>query len=281
MDEERHQHLRNAADAVVDGVIALFTMDNHDDSNYYSQTTLSTIVVAPGTPTTMNAITTPRSKKRSRNTTNTSGFCTGSLLTTTVAVVVIATASFLCCCIQPVQAQTPTPAAFTRAAPCENNPAIIGYSTIADLNADMQDELDLINIGTSQIRPAEEPYFLSLCPGVTFDMRGPTPITPVLNNVHVVCGGNGSGSGGPNSNFNNNLPEEACILDRSGQQLLIQDIDTTIEGYRLDSFTITQVTFNDFRRGASTSITAGSAGLPATITFNNCIWQVSFTFTYL
>ena len=248
MDEERQQQPR-AADA---GGVAS-TMDNHDVPNY-SQTTTRSMMVRSTTPTPMDA-TTPRSKKRSRYNTS-SG--TGSFLPTTVAVAVAAcaAASFFCC-IQPVHSQTP---AFTRAAACENEPSVRGYSTIADLNADMKDELELINVGTTTpTRTADDPYILTLCPGVTFDMRGPTPITPVLNNVHVVCGGS------------DNQPEESCILDRSAQQILIEDIDTTIDGFRFESFTITGVTFNDFRRGTSTSITASGPGI---VTFNNCIWQV-------
>jgi hypothetical protein len=167
------------------------------------------------------------------------------LLTTTIT-----TTTFV---IQPVVAQT-----FTRAAACENEPTLIGYSNITDLNEDMMTELDRI-AGGGQV-PADA-YSFVLCSGVTFDMRGPTPLLPVLSQANFVCGG-------PNS-----VPPVECIMDGSEQQILIQD--STIPEY-VPSFTVTGVIFNGFRRGMSAELRASS---PSVARFVDCTWRVRILYS--
>jgi hypothetical protein len=171
--------------------------------------------------------------------------CTGSFLVQVLLTTTITTTTLL---IQPAVAQT-----FTRAAACENEPTLMGYSNITDLNDDMRTELDRI-AGGGQV--PVDPYNFVLCSGVTFDMRGPTPLLPVLSQTNFMCGG-------PDS-----VPPVECILDGSEQQILIQD--STIPEY-VPSFTMTGVIFSGFRRGMSAELRASS---PSVARFVDCTWRV-------
>ena len=196
-----------------------------------------------------------RTRKASSRASN--AFAGGILTTAAVGVPAIA-ASFL---IDPAYGQS---SSFTRTAACENEPSLTGYSSITDLNDDMQAELDAINNGTIVPSDTDPPYTFTICPGLTFDMRGPTPIVPVLNNVIINCGGPDSVN-----------PE--CILDRSAQQMLIGDINTNIDGYGLQSITLNGITFNDFRRDTAVQITTTAAASPgATIILNDATFQVCY-----
>lgn len=71
--------------------------------------------------------------------------------------------------------------------PCPQDTALQGYTTITQINRDMQAELDLIAGG----QPAQMGYTFTLCPDTAFDATE-MALTPLLNNATFVCGRSGS-----------------------------------------------------------------------------------------
>lgn len=159
--------------------------------------------------------------------------------------------SFLVVCSLPriVHGQT---SAFTRQTACPNDPSLRGYTSIPSLNDDMAAELQRIADGAD---PPNGGYDLILCPGEIFDATGGNVIRPVIDQVNIACGG-------PRS------VDPVCIIDGNREQLVIED--STIPGYSLTSITMEGLTFNDFTRGVSATLTASS---PTIFTCIDCIWQ--------
>ena len=155
--------------------------------------------------------------------------------------------------LEKVGAQTE---AFTRQVSCPNDPSIMGYTSIQDLNRDMADELARIE-GIGQAPDLD--YILNLCsdPDNVFDVTGNNAIRPVLDRVQLFCGG-------PDA------VDPACIIDASTQQLAVDEITTTLGGYDLNEVLFQGLTFRRFR-GVSADL---SASPDATATFIDCIWQV-------
>ena len=81
--------------------------------------------------------------------------------------------------------------AFTCQVDCPSDSTITGYTSIADINADMAAEVARIVAGGAP----EARYGLNLCPG-TFDATGGNGLQPVLDQVTISCG---DGSGGVDS----------------------------------------------------------------------------------
>ena len=163
-----------------------------------------------------------------------------------VVALVVSTTSFL----PPiVHAQTN---AFTRQVDCPSDSTIIGYTSIAAINADMAAEVARIVEGGTP----EESYGLNLCPG-TFDATGGNSLRPVLDQVTISCG---DGSRGVDS---------TCIIDGSREQLVIEDPPNT--DYILSSVTIEGLIFSGLSRGdAAVSLDASA---PTQFTCRECVWQ--------
>jgi hypothetical protein len=143
-----------------------------------------------------------------------------------------------------------TDPAFTRAAACAAPDAgIVGYSTIDNLNLDMEDELSRIVNDGGDI-PAID-YNMILCPGSISAAAG--PLLPILDRVVFTC-----------------TDGTECSIDGSnGQQVLIQDSAAT--GYTITSITFMGVTFSGFTGGVSSSVQATN---PTVVSYVNSVWQV-------
>ena len=155
--------------------------------------------------------------------------------------------------VQKTASQTP---AFSRQVPCPMNPTLTGYVSIANINRDMQDELNRIAAGGAK---PTAPYVMTLCPGVVFDAVGNHTLRPLLNDVEFVCGQSGSVA-------------QNCTIDGGNRQVVVAD--STVQGYSINSVTFMGITFNGFQGDSSSTITASS---PAQVNYNNCIWQVNMS----
>jgi hypothetical protein len=130
----------------------------------------------------------------------------------------------------------------------------MGYTSIQDLNSDMEDELTRIEAAGGipdmdyilNICPSDDPYSLS------------DPIVPI-DRAQIFCGGPAA-------------VDATCILDGSNTHVLVEDL--TVEGlpdYRINEVLFQGITFNDFGQRAA-KLTASA---PAVASFVNCIFQVS------
>ena len=79
----------------------------------------------------------------------------------------------------------PTSVGFLRRVRCPSDTSYLGYVSIEDLNADMEDELERVTEpGAPRSRYT---YDLSLCPGIVFE-ASETPIRPILGDLTIRCG---------------------------------------------------------------------------------------------
>ena len=143
------------------------------------------------------------------------------------------------------------------AGPCQRDAQVEGYSSISDMNKDMQTELARIRDGGQP----EASYTFRFCPSMVFD-GAVEPLQPVLDNAFFPCGSDGS--------RNNN-----CIILGGSEQVRIQD--STLAGYTLKMLTFMGLTFADFTgndatTGASISALANSQ---TTATFMDVSFTVS------
>ena len=135
-------------------------------------------------------------------------------------------------------------------APCPSDAGIDGYTSIADMNADMQTELDRIeNDGDDG-----STYNLVLCPETTFD-TSTEPLTPLLDGVTFSCGDFGS-------------VNENCVISGGSQNVDIQP--PSIDNYDLEMVSFQGITFEQF---TDRSINH-EAGSDTNVEFVNSIWQV-------
>lgn len=159
--------------------------------------------------------------------------------------VVITTAALLPCT---TTAQT---SAFTRQVECPSDSTLTGYTSISNVNEDMNDELARVLAGGDA--PARG-YELVLCPG-TFDATADGGVLrPVLDQVNIRCG---------DGSF-----EQECIIDGNQEQLIIEN--PTDSSYTLSAVQISGVTFNGLSGGVSAQLRASE---PTVFTCQNCIWQ--------
>lgn len=122
---------------------------------------------------------------------------------------------------------------------CQRDENVIGYSSLADINDDMQTELTRISGGGE---PSES-YTFRLCPNTVFD-ASQTPLTPLLSNAAFVCGADG--------NRNNN-----CIVIGGSEQVRI--VDSRVPNYVLEKITFLGLTFAEFRGNDAATGTCVSA----------------------
>jgi hypothetical protein len=144
--------------------------------------------------------------------------------------------------------------AFTRQVECPNDPSIMGYTSIGDLNTDM--EAELARIAEAGVIPDMD-YILNICPSDD-PYSDRDPIVPI-DRAQIFCGGPAA-------------VDATCIIDGSNTQVLVEDL--TVEGlpdYRINEVLFQGITFNDFNQRAI-QLTAAA---PAVATFVNCIFQVS------
>jgi hypothetical protein len=125
------------------------------------------------------------------------------------------------------------------AGPCDRDTSVEGYSSITDINADMQAELGRIADGGEP----NESYTYRLCPNVVYD-AATAPLVPVLSNSFFVCGSDGS--------RNNN-----CIILGGDEQIRIQD--STLNDYTLERLSFMGLTFADFNGNNAATGTCVSA----------------------
>jgi hypothetical protein len=132
-----------------------------------------------------------------------------------------------------------------------------GYTSLADLNSDMQTELDRIAAGGTP----EESYTFTLCPNQAFDANAVT-LLPVLSDSTFVCGAIGD-------------PDDDCTLLGGEEQIRIED--STINGYTLETLVFVGLSFADFSSdgGAMATSIAALASSTTTATFMNSRWSVS------
>jgi hypothetical protein len=126
-----------------------------------------------------------------------------------------------------------------RASNCSMDRDLVGYSTIQDINLDMQEFVANTTGGENVFR---------LCPRTVFNVS--EPLMPILSNATFACG-------------SNNSVEDECIFDGGSVQVMIGDISTNV--------TFKGLTFRNF---SETSIRA-FAPKDSVVEFANCIWTVS------
>jgi hypothetical protein len=122
---------------------------------------------------------------------------------------------------------------------CPRDETVVGYSSLEDINDDMQTELRRIRQGGV---PSDS-YTFRLCPSKVFD-ASTTTLLPVLSNSLFVCG-----SGG---NRNDN-----CIILGGSEQVRI--VDSTLASFPLKRLTFMGITFADFKGNDAATGTCISA----------------------
>jgi hypothetical protein len=145
---------------------------------------------------------------------------------------------------------------------CPNDPTdLMGYTSLAALNSDMQLELQRIANGGAPVPP----YTFTLCPNQVFDATLVT-LLPVLSDSTFVCGANGD-------------PEDDCTLLGGEEQIRIED--STVNGYLLENLAFVGLSFADFSNSDEMlgSSIAALASSTTTATFMNNRWSVSFRST--
>lgn len=135
------------------------------------------------------------------------------------------------------------------------------YTTINDINIEMQQELDAIVNGGIP----ETSYTYIFCPNSFFDATNVT-LVPLLDNILFLCGDDGS--------LSNN-----CVIVGGTEQVRFQN--SNITGYPINQVTFMGITFAGFQNNTSTNIgtsIAAYASLPTIATFTNVAWQVRIKF---
>ena len=138
--------------------------------------------------------------------------------------------------------------------PCPSDSNIIGYTTIAAMNADMQTEISRID-GGGDFEDGQT-YNMILCPGGTFDTTD-EPLLPVLNGAIFSCGEDGNVADG-------------CVVSGGRQNVNIQA--PSINNYPLQMISFNGITFEMF--GDRSIEIQGTPDLDAV--FTNSVWQVCY-----
>ena len=140
-------------------------------------------------------------------------------------------------------------------APCPSNDAVIGFTTIDEINHVMTKELKAIQRGAAP----KPPYIFSLCPNTTFYVNSSGPLRLLLNGSHVACGATSALS-------------DLCIVDGGAVQVSISD--SIVPGYSLQDVSFQGIIF----RGATETSIEASAGNDTMALFADCQWDVSCDF---
>lgn len=127
---------------------------------------------------------------------------------------------------------------------CFDQGDIVGYTSIEDINLDME---DIVMNGT-----ITGPYQFTLCPLSSFDVV--EPLRPLLSNTTFVCGTGGVG--------------ESCTITGGAQQVVLEG---DITGVRLFGI--------DFENFSNASIAASASG-NSTVRLEQCRWRVSMPTIY-
>ena len=135
--------------------------------------------------------------------------------------------------------------------PCPSNSDIIGYTTIAAMNTDMQTEIDRIDAG-GEFDP-DRTYQMVLCPSTTFDTSTDI-LRPSLNGANFICGENGNVADG-------------CIVSGGTENINIQP--STVDNYDFEMIAFQGVTFEQFTDRSVNN----EANSETNIEFSNSIWQ--------
>jgi hypothetical protein len=140
----------------------------------------------------------------------------------------------------------------SRAAPqlCPGSTTEFGYSTIANINADITSEISRIQSGAT----ANGMYTYSLCSNTIFDASA-GPLRPGLSNSFFVCGPDGK-------------PTNNCTIKGGSVQVEIDN--SVIPNYQLGEMTFIGMQFTGFTKQA----VSASAAFPTQANFQNVLWTV-------
>lgn len=135
-------------------------------------------------------------------------------------------------------------------APCPSNSNIQAYTSVEDINADMDTEVQRIADGGSP----PDSYSIVFCPDMTFD-TSQVELMPKLNLATFTCGETGDVNGN-------------CIFSGGSQNIRVRDVG--IDGYIFETMSFVGFTFQAF-----TSQALNLRGIGTEAVFRNCVWQVS------
>jgi hypothetical protein len=112
---------------------------------------------------------------------------------------------------------------------CSGSSGLEGYNSIAEINMDMEDELDRIYAGGYYYSS----YKFLLCPEQIFNVT--EPLLPVLSNSIFWCGDDGQ-------------VQSECIFSGGVQQVFLRD--STNASYTIDQVSLFGITFEGFTQQA-------------------------------
>jgi hypothetical protein len=136
---------------------------------------------------------------------------------------------------------------------------LVGYTSVAAMDADQRAELNRIRNGGTP-NPA---YVFTICPGQALDFTGASSsFQPVLDGSIFSCGSTGRA-------------EQDCMFVGGDIQILMQD--STVSGYPLQRVEFRGITFTAFTGAAI----AGGAGARTTVHLNNVIFEVCILYCVL
>lgn len=138
---------------------------------------------------------------------------------------------------------------------CDNSPGTIGYSSITDMNVDIEREIELLASG----KKPDSAYLFILCPETEIDV-GDTSLTPMLDNSIFACGENGKPKG--------------CVFKGGKIQV---NIPRSVEGgHNMQSVSFMGVSFQGFSHAAI----SGDAGSTTEVTLSHVEFSVSCSIDY-
>jgi hypothetical protein len=133
----------------------------------------------------------------------------------------------------------------------------ICFSTIAEINTEMQTELERISGGGTP----EDSYTYILCSDTFFDATN-TTLVPLLDNANFMCGDDGNRLNG-------------CVILGGTEQVRFQD--SNITGYPINQVNFVGITFAGFEQSTADKVGASivaSASSTTVAKFTDTAWQV-------
>ena len=112
---------------------------------------------------------------------------------------------------------------------CNNSPGTTGYSSISDMNTDIERELGAIAGG----KKPDAAYLFVLCPDTQLDVED-TPLTPMLDNSIFACGDTGKSAG--------------CVI--RGGEIQVNVPRSKEGGHNMQSVSFMGVSFQGFSHAA-------------------------------
>jgi len=135
-----------------------------------------------------------------------------------------------------------------QAVACPTEPTTTGYTSLSDLNQDIQTELDNIANGTTD--PPTNGYTIFICPQTLLDTSTDNFRPQLPGSLRLLCGASGSS--------NNN-----CVFQGGEENLRVRN---PTERLHMNGFSFTQFT------RASINFRANA---PSIALFEDCVWEVS------